>query len=104
MHGEKSQSALGLAALVTVGILSAGPHLAQAAQNQNATDADSGKTVPMKPAPGANLSQKLSNSNGVLHPKDVDPKMQKPTPPTGPSASVIKPPGTPGGAPGPTPK
>ena len=31
-------------------------------------------------APGQNLSEKLSRSNGVIHPKEVDPAIEKPAP------------------------
>jgi hypothetical protein len=54
-------------------------------------------------APGENLSKKLNQSNGVIHPKEVDPGIQKPTPKTG-DTNVVPPPGTSGGAPAPQPK
>jgi hypothetical protein len=68
-------------------------------------------TIPEKIAPGAkptgpseNLSRKLDQSGGVIHPgADPDPGIQKPAPTTG-DPSVIPPPGSPGGKPTPTPK
>ena len=54
-------------------------------------------------APAPNLSKELSQSNGVIHPKEVDPAIQKPTPKTG-DPNVVPPPGTSGGAPAPQPK
>jgi hypothetical protein len=52
------------------------------------------------------LSKKLSQSNGVIHPNaDVDPGIDKKAPVPDPNSTpVIKPPGTPGGPPGPQPK
>jgi hypothetical protein len=72
--------------------------------------------IPGKVAPGADapktdlpktdlskkngeLSDKLSKSNGVIHPEGgLDPKMQKPTPATG-AMQVIPPPDAPGAQP-----
>ena len=58
------------------------------------------ETIPgAKPlAPGENLSKKLNQSNGVIHPKEVDPGIQKPAPKTG-DPNVVPPPGASGGAP-----
>ncbi len=42
------------------------------------------------------LSNKLSQSNGVICPPDIDPAMKAPTPNTG-KMPVIPPPGSPGG-------
>ena len=63
------------------------------------------ETIPAaKPlAPGESLSKKLNQSNGVIHPKEVDPGIQKPPPKTG-DPNVVPPPGTSGGAPAPQPK
>jgi hypothetical protein len=53
---------------------------------------------------GGDLSDKLSHSNGVIHPQGaVDPNMQKAAPATG-ATPVIPPPGAPGGATGVQPK
>jgi len=54
-------------------------------------------------APTQNLSKELNQSNGVIHPKEVDPAIQKRAPKTGDS-NVVPPPGTSGGAPAPQPK
>jgi hypothetical protein len=54
-------------------------------------------------APAQNLSEKLNQSNGVIHPKDVDPAIEKPAPKAGDS-NVLPPPGTSGGAAAPQPK
>jgi hypothetical protein len=46
--------------------------------------------------PGATLSEKLDQSNGVIKPRsDVDPKIEKPAPTTG-SMPVVPPPAGPG--------
>ena len=54
-------------------------------------------------APAQNLSEKLNQSNGVIHPKEVDPAIEKPAPKAGDS-NVLPPPGTSGGAAAPQPK
>jgi hypothetical protein len=54
-------------------------------------------------APAQSLSKELSQSNGIIHPKEVDPGIQKPAPHTG-DPNVVPPPGTSGGAPVPQPK
>jgi hypothetical protein len=56
--------------------------------------------APLNSAPGENLSEKLNRSNGVIHPKEVDPTIEKPVPKTG-DPNVVPPPGTSGGAPAP---
>ena len=38
---------------------------------------------PLNSAPGEDLSEKLNRSNGVIHPKEVDPTIEKPAPKTG---------------------
>jgi len=50
-----------------------------------------------------NLSNKLSDSGGVICPPDVDPAMKAPTPKAG-NTPVIPPPGSPGGNPNIQPK
>ena len=64
--------------------------------------------APNETAPGANptapaqsLSKELNQSNGIIHPKEVDPGIQKPAPKTG-DPNVVPPPGTSGGAPAPS--
>jgi hypothetical protein len=54
-------------------------------------------------APAQNLSKKLNQSNGVIHPKEVDPAIEKPVPKVGDS-NVVPPPGASGGALAPQPK
>jgi hypothetical protein len=54
-------------------------------------------------APAQTLSKELNQSNGIIHPKEVDPGIQKPVPKTG-DPNVVPPPRTSGGAPAPQPK
>jgi hypothetical protein len=54
-------------------------------------------------APAQSLSKELNQSNGIIHPKEVDPGIQKPAPKTG-DPNVVPPPGSPGGAAAPQPK
>ena len=64
----------------------------------------SGATPDAKPtAPAQNLSEKLNQSNGVIHPKEVDPAIEKPAP-KAQDPNVVPPPGTSGGASAPQPK
>ena len=65
---------------------------------QTAADKPPPTTIPEKIAPGAkpteptqNLSKQLNQSNGVIHPRDVDPAMNKGAPSTS-DQGVIKPP------------
>jgi len=85
----------------------AGAAFAEAASPAPSPAADQAprETAPaVKPlAPGENLSKKLNETNGVIHPKEVDPGIQKPAPKTG-DENVVPPPGTSGGAPAPQPK
>ena len=67
----------------------------------------SGPTPPKTDVTGkGTLSDKLSDTNGVIHPTtNVDPKINKPAPVPNPnSMPVIPPPGTPGGNPNVQPK
>ena len=73
----------------------AGSVFAQAPDKPEPTPA-----APLNSAPGENLSEKLNRSNGVIHPKEVDPTIEKPAPKTG-DPNVVPPPGTSGGAPAP---
>ena len=70
----------------------AGSVFAQAPSKPEPTPA-----APLNSAPGENLSEKLNRSNGVIHPKEVDPTIEKPVPKTG-DPNVVPPPGTSGGA------
>jgi hypothetical protein len=54
-------------------------------------------------APAQSLSKELNQSNGIIHPKEVDPGIQKPAPKTG-DPNVVPPPGSSGGAAAPQPK
>jgi hypothetical protein len=84
--------------LLVAGVtLVAGSAFAQA-PNPETTPGDAKPT-----APAQNLSKKLDQSNGVIHPKEVDPAIEKPAPKVG-DPNVVPPPGTSGGAPAPQPK
>ena len=94
--------------LIVAGVsLAAGATFAQTTSPAPSPAADQAPRVTApdaKPlAPGENLSKKLSETNGVIHPKEVDPGIQKPAPKTG-DTNVVPPPGTSGGAPAPQPK
>lgn len=54
-------------------------------------------------APAQTLSERLNQSNGVIHPKEVDPAIEKPVPQAR-DPNVVPPPGTSDGAPAPQPK
>jgi hypothetical protein len=67
-------------------------------------------TPPLDSSPGANpiaptqdLSKKLNQSNGVIHPKEVDPAIEKGAPVVR-DPNVVPPPGTSGGSTAPQPK
>jgi hypothetical protein len=78
--------------------------LAGAASVQAASPApDSATPDANSSAPEQNLSKELNQSNGLIHPKEVDPAIQKPAPSTG-DPNVVPPPGTSGGAAAPQPK
>jgi hypothetical protein len=83
--------------LVAVATLVAGSAFAQAA-NPETTPGHAEPT-----APAQNLSKKLNQSNGVIHPKEVDPAIEKPVPKVG-DPNVVPPPGTLGRASAPQPK
>jgi len=75
----------------------------KACANAHATVGEGG-SIDVRPQPGATLSDKLAQSNGVIcPPAGVDPEIREPTPPGG-SMKVIPPPGTPGGNPNVQPK
>jgi hypothetical protein len=84
-------------------MLVAGATLVAGAAFAQATSPAPNNTVPDANPPAQNLSKELSRSNGVIHPKDVDPAIQKAAPRTG-DPNVVPPPGTSGGAPAPQPK
>ena len=81
----------------------AGVTLVASAALAQATSPAPKNTVPDANPPAQNLSKELSQSNGIIHPKEVDPAIQKPAPHTG-DPNVVPPPGTSGGAPAPQPK
>jgi len=81
---------LRLSLLVACAVLLVGPASVRAASPET-TPGDA------TTAPGQNLSKKPDQSNGVIHPKEVDPAIEKPEPKTGDS-NVVAPPGTSGGA------
>jgi len=54
-------------------------------------------------APSENLSEQLNQSNGVIHPKEVDPAIEKPAPEAR-DPNVVRPPATSGDEPAPQPK
>jgi hypothetical protein len=90
-----------IAVLVGVLALAVQPALAQ---DESST---TGQTVPKTDVTGkGSLSDKLSDTNGVIHPTtNVDPKMNKPAPVPDPNSTpVIPPPGSPGGDPNVQPK
>ena len=90
-----------LSLLVAGVALVAGPAFAQAPKPTAPPDA----THDAKPtAPAENLSKKLNQSNGVIHPKEVDPAIEKPGRQIVHDPNVVPPPGTSGGAPAPQPK
>jgi hypothetical protein len=98
-----------LCLLVAGGTLVAGSAFAQAPNPTSPPEAplDSvpGETTPSaKPTkPTPNLREKRNQSNGVIHPKEVDPAIEKPAPKTGDS-NVAPPPQTSSGAPAAQPK
>jgi hypothetical protein len=62
--------------LLVAGVtLVVGSAFAQAPNPGETTPGDANPT-----APAQNLSKKLNQSNGVIHPKEVDPAIEKPAP------------------------
>ena len=83
----------------------AGPSFAQT-PNQTpppAAPLDSVQSETKPGAPAQNLSEKLNQSNGVIHPKEVDPAIEKAAPNVR-DPNVAPPPGTSDGSPAPQPK
>jgi hypothetical protein len=103
MEAHRVALALSAFALLAAGEASArtvGARIEVAAAGQ-------GQPPPQTDAQGnGTLSDKLSNTNGVIHPdSDVDPGIRKAPPATDAAKTpVIPPPGTPGGEPGVQPK
>ena len=61
------------------------------------------RPVPSRLRRRRTLSERLNQSNGVIHPKEVDPAIEKPAPQAR-DPNVVPPPGTSDGAPAPQPK
>jgi hypothetical protein len=74
-----------------------------AAFAQTTSPAPNEMTPGGKPTAEQNLSKELNQSSGVIHPKEVDPGIQKPAPKTG-DPNVVPPPGASGGGAAPQPK
>ncbi len=73
--------------MIVAGVtLIASAAFAQATSPAPRTTTGAGSTTPAK-----SLSKKLSHSNGVIHPKEVDPGIQQPAPKTHDS-NVVPPP------------
>jgi hypothetical protein len=69
--------------------------MAGAAFAEATSPAPSGSAPSASPsAPGQTLSKELNQSNGVIHPKEVDPGIEKPTPDAH-DPNVVPPPGAP---------
>ena len=84
--------------LVAGATLFAGAAFAQTTSPAPKTTTGAGSTAPAK-----SLSKKLSQSNGVIRPREVDPGIQQPAPKTHDS-NVVRPPRVSPGAPVPQPK
>src|ERR1700739_1395289 len=83
-------------------VLAIPPSKAASANDPGAQSVSPSPNSSFAKQPGT-LSDKLDASNGVIRPKEVDPKIKKPAPSTG-STAVIPPPGSPGGPQGVQPK
>jgi hypothetical protein len=75
-------------------VLAIAPSQAASANDPGAQSVSPSPNSSFAKQPGT-LSDKLDASNGVIRPKEVDPKIEKPAPSTG-STAVIPPPGSPG--------
>jgi hypothetical protein len=92
--------------LLVAGItLVASPAFAQAPKPTTPLDSAPRETTPgAEPtAPVEDLSKKLNQSNGIIHPKEVDPAIEKGAPIVR-DPNVVPPPGTSGGSAAPQPK
>jgi hypothetical protein len=85
--------------LFVAGVLFAGAAFAQAT-SQAPKEATPGAN---SSAPDQSLSKELNQSNGIIHPKEVDPAIEKPAP-NARDPNVVPPPGASGGAAAPQPK
>jgi hypothetical protein len=86
-------------------LVAAAALVADIALAQAATPTASPDTTPAaKPtAPAEDLSKKLNESNGIIHPKEVDPAIEKGAPNVQ-DPNVVPPPATSGGSAAPQPK
>jgi hypothetical protein len=89
-----------LCLLVAGATLVAGPAFAQPPNPAAPLDSTPGVTPA---APAQDLSKQLNQSNGVIHPKEVDPAIEKGAPVVR-DPNVVPPPGTSGGSSAPQPK
>jgi hypothetical protein len=89
-----------LCLLVAGATLVAGPAFAQPPNPAAPLDSTPGVTPA---APAQDLSKQLNQSNGVIHPKEVDPAIEKGVPVVR-DPNVVPPPGTSGGSSAPQPK
>ncbi|HWY82167.1 MAG TPA: hypothetical protein VNY10_09600 [Roseiarcus sp.] len=94
-----------LCLLVAGAILVAGPAFAQAPKPTASPDSAPLETKPGadSTAPAQDLSKKLNQSNGVIHPKEVDPAIEKGAPNVQ-DPNVVPPPATSNGPASPQPK
>jgi hypothetical protein len=92
-----------LCLLVAGAALVAGPAFAQAPNPAPNPTAPLDSTPDANPtAPAQDLSKKLNQSNGVIHPKEVDPAIERGTPNVR-DPNVVPPPATSGGSQAPQP-
>jgi hypothetical protein len=94
-----------LCLLVAGATLAANAAMAQAPKPAAPLDSAPRETTPdAEPAaPAEDLSKKLNQSNGIIHPKEVDPAIEKGAPVVR-DPNVVPPPGTSGGSAAPQPK
>jgi hypothetical protein len=85
--------------LFVAGVLFAGAAFAQATSQAPKEAIPGAKSS----APIQSLSKELNQSNGIIHPKEVDPAIEKPVP-NARDPNVVPPPGASGGAAAPQPK
>ena len=89
--------------LAAAALVVSGPAFAQSAGSTTAPSGAVPEAAEPSPKPtgsSGNLSEKLNQSNGVIHPKEVDPGIAKPAPRAG-DPNVVPAPGSPGAAPAP---
>jgi hypothetical protein len=92
--------------LLAVGaVFAVGPAFPQAPKPTAPPDPAASEATPGvdSSAPAQDLSKKLDQSNGIIHPKEVDPSIDKAAPNVR-DPNVVPPPGTSGGSAAPQPK